>query len=312
MSDTISHHDVVILGIFVADLAFSASRLPVIGETIAGSRFAMGPGGKGANQAVASARAGAATAFISELGKDDFGDMALSTWKKEGIATLVSQSETDPTGAAFIFVNDQTGDNAVIVVPGAAANISASSVEKCAKTIEEARVFVTQLEQPVEAALRGLQIARAAGVITILNPAPAETIPDEMYGFCDYITPNETEAAALTGVAVTTVDDARKAANALLDKGVGTAVITLGEAGALFHNRQISEMIPAIEVEKVMDTTGAGDAFNGNFAASLARGEAPLDAVRFANAAAGLSVTRMGTAPAMPVRKETEERLQKS
>jgi ribokinase len=310
MSDTILRHDVVILGIFVADLAFSASRLPVIGETIAGSRFAMGPGGKGANQAVASARAGAATAFISELGKDDFGDMALSTWKKEGIATLVSQSETDPTGAAFIFVNDQTGDNAVIVIPGAAANISASSVEKCAKTIEAARVFVTQLEQPVEAALRGLQIARAAGVITILNPAPAEPIPDEMYAFCDYITPNETEAAALSGVPVVNVEDAKVAANALLDKGVGTAVITLGEAGALFHNRQISEMIPAIAVEKVLDTTGAGDAFNGNFAASLARGADPLDAVRFANAAAGLSVTRMGTAPAMPERKETEERLQ--
>ncbi len=309
MIDTGQKCDVVILGIFVADLAFSARRMPVIGETIAGSGFAMGPGGKGANQAVASARGGAKTAFISRLGKDDFGDMALATWAREGVVTRISQSENDPTGAAFIFVNDQTGDNAVIVVPGAAAKITAQTVQDNAEIIANAKVFVTQLEQPVEAALAGLQLARTAGTITVFNPAPAEEFPEEIYALCDYITPNETEAASLTGIEVSNVEDAKRAGDALLEKGVGTALITLGEAGALFHNRGTSQMIPAISVNKVVDTTGAGDAFNGNFAAALARGEDPLQAVRFANAAAGLSVTRPGTAPAMPTQKETAERL---
>ncbi len=309
MIDTGQKCDVVILGIFVADLAFSARRMPVIGETIAGSGFAMGPGGKGANQAVASARGGAKTAFISRLGKDDFGEMALATWAREGIVTRISQSENDPTGAAFIFVNDQTGDNAVIVVPGAAAKITAQTVQDNAEIIENAKVFVTQLEQPVEAALAGLQLARTADTVTVFNPAPAEEFPEEIYALCDYITPNETEAASLTGIEVSSVEDAKRAGDALLEKGVGTALITLGEAGALFHNRETSQMIPAISVNKVVDTTGAGDAFNGNLAAALARGEDPLQAVRFANAAAGLSVTRPGTAPAMPTQKETAERL---
>ncbi len=311
MAETAPACDVAILGIFVADLAFSARRLPIVGETITGSGFAMGPGGKGANQAVASARGGAKTVFISRLGKDDFGEMALSTWAREGIVTRVSQSESEPTGAAFIFVNDQTGDNAVIVVPGAAAKITAQTVQDNAQIIEGAKVFVTQLEQPVEAALRGLQLARAAGAVTVFNPAPAEEFPAEIYALSDYITPNETEAAALTGIEVTNVKDAKRAGDALLDMGVGTALITLGEAGALFHNRQTSEMIPAISVTKVVDTTGAGDAFNGNFAAALARGEDPLQAVRFANAAAGISVTRPGTAPAMPTLEETSDRLAK-
>ncbi len=301
--------DVAILGIFVADLAFSARRLPVIGETIAGSDFALGPGGKGGNQAVASARAGAKTAFISKLGKDDFAAMALATWQREGIVTCVEQISSHPTGAAFIFVNDQTGDNAIIVVPGAAAQISTQTVEKNAHIIRDAKVFVTQLEQPVEAALRGLEIARAAHTITIFNPAPAEKFPDEIYALCDYITPNETEAAALTGLEVTSIEEAQKAGDALLDKGVGTALITLGEAGALFHNSEISKMIPAARVEKVVDTTGAGDAFNGNFAAALARGEDPLGAVVFANTAAGISVTRPGTAPSMPRLSETNARI---
>ncbi|HHG89237.1 MAG TPA: ribokinase [Devosia sp.] len=309
MSETEQKCDVVILGIFVADLAFSARRLPLVGETISGSDFAMGPGGKGANQAVASARGGAKTAFISRLGKDDFGELALATWAREGVVTRVSQSQNDPTGAAFIFVNDQTGDNAIIVVPGAAAKITAQTVEDNTRIIQQAKVFVTQLEQPVEAALRGLQIARASNTITVFNPAPAEDFPDEIYSLCDYITPNETEAAALAGMEVSNIDDARSAGDALLDRGVGTALITLGEAGALFHNRHTSELIPAISVARVIDTTGAGDAFNGNFAAALARGMDATKAVHFANAAAGISVTRSGTAPAMPTLEETRNRL---
>ncbi len=162
---------VAILGIFVADLAFRAGRMPAVGETLAGSAFAMGPGGKGSNQSVAAARAGASVRFVSKLGRDAFGDVAIATWEKEGIAPHVSRVEA-ATGAAFIYVNEVNGENAIIVVPGAAGSLSPADVEAAREAIVSARVFVTQLEQPQDAALRGLEIARGAGVATIFNPAP--------------------------------------------------------------------------------------------------------------------------------------------
>ena len=300
---------VAILGIFVADLAFRAGRMPAVGETIAGSGFKMGPGGKGSNQAVAAARAGAKVSFISKLGKDDFGAVALSTWQREGITPHVQQLADQPTGAAFIYVNDKTGENAIIVVPGAAASITPADVEAAADAIRSAAVFVTQLEQPVDAAMRGLEIAKAAGVTTIFNPAPAEPVPDAIYPLCDYVTPNESEASLLTGVTVRTIDDARKAADVFLGKGVGTALITLGENGALLHNRNGSVHVPVFRAGAVVETAGAGDAFNGGFAAALARGDRPEDAARFASALAGISVTRPGTAPSMPMLSEIEALL---
>ena len=292
--------DVVILGIFVADLAFRADRLPRIGETIEGAGFKMGPGGKGSNQAVAAARAGAAVTFITRLGRDEFGRTALETWRKEGIATAASESDTDPTGAAFIYVDHRSGDNAIIVVPGAAGGISAAEIDASAGLIGKARIFMTQLEQPAAAARRGLEIAKAAGVTTILNPAPAQPLDDAIYPLCDYLTPNETEAAALTGLPVASLDDARRAGDALLRKGVGTALITLGASGALLHTAQSSLHIPAFNAGPVVETAGAGDAFNGGFAAELARGVSPEAAARFGCAVAGISVTRPGTAPSMP------------
>lgn len=300
---------VAILGIFVADLAFRAGRLPGIGETIAGSGFKMGPGGKGSNQAVAAARVGAQVTFISKIGRDEFGANALTTWKKEGITPRVAETEDHPTGAAFIYVNDTNGDNAIIVVPGAAATITAQDVEQAADAIRNAAVFITQLEQPVAAAKRGLEIAKAAGTITIFNPAPAERFDDALYGLCDYVTPNESEASLLTGIEVKTVDDARRAGDIFLKKGVGTALITLGEAGALLHAKSQSVLVPAFKAGSVVETTGAGDAFNGGFAAALAEGASPLDAARFGAAVAGISVTRAGTAPSMPSRAEVDALL---
>jgi len=300
---------VAILGIFVADLAFRAGRMPGIGETITGSGFKMGPGGKGSNQAVAASRAGAAVTIISKLGRDDFGDVAMATWVREGITPRAEQQETLSTGAAFIYVNEKTGENAIIVVPGAAASISPEDVSVAADAIRAAAVFVTQLEQPVEAAMRGLEIARAAGVTTIFNPAPAEPVPDAIYPLCDYVTPNESEASLLTGVDVRSLDEARQAAEVFLSKGVGVALITLGENGALLHSRSTSLHIPAFRAGAVVETAGAGDAFNGGFAAALARGHAPADAARFASATAGISVTRPGTAPSMPTLAEIEALL---
>jgi ribokinase len=303
---------VAILGIFVADLAFRAGRLPAIGETIVGSGFKMGPGGKGSNQAVAAARSGARVTFISRIGKDEFGASALATWRKEGIVPRVVESAEQPTGAAFIYVNEKTGENAIIVVPGAAAAIAPADVDAAADAIREAAVFVTQLEQPVAAARRGLEIARQAGVITVFNPAPAAPVDEAIYALCDYVTPNESEATLLTGVPVQSVDDARKAGDVCLARGVGAALITLGEAGALLHTRKQSTVIPAFATAPVVETAGAGDAFNGGFAAAIARGAAAQEAARFGCAVAGISVTRAGTAPSMPSLAEVTALLARS
>jgi ribokinase len=302
---------VAILGVFVADVAFRAGRQPEIGETLIGSGFKLGPGGKGSNQSVAAARVEADVTFISKIGKDEFGAIALATWKREGIKARVAETADEPTGAAYIFVNDQTGDNAIIVVPGAGGSITPADVEAVADTIRGSAVFVTQLEQPVDAAKRGLEIARAAGVVTIFNPAPAVPVDDAIFPLCDYVTPNENEARLLTGAAVKSIDDARKAGDALLRKGVGAALITLGEAGALLHTSSTSTLIPAFKAGPVVETTGAGDAFNGGFATAIARGASPAEAVRFGCAVAGISVTRKGTAPSMPSLSEVEALLAK-
>ncbi len=303
---------VAILGVFVADAAYRATRQPDIGETILGSAFALGPGGKGSNQAVAAARCHANVAFISRLGQDAFAEMALSLYRTEGIHTHIDQIEDSYTGSAYIFIDENTGNNAIIVCPGAAATITSEVVESSRSVIEQADVFVTQLEQPIEAALHALSIARQAGVTTILNTAPAESISDDIFALCDYATPNETEVEAYTGVKVSSISDAKQAGDVLLNKGVGTALITLGEQGVLFHNASQSVHIPAINAGPVLETTGAGDAFNGGFAAALSQQQDPISAARFACAVAGLSVTRAGTAPAMPMRYEVEALLSQS
>jgi len=303
---TPSKQGVAILGIFVADLAFRAARMPGIGETISGASFKMGPGGKGSNQAVAAARLGARTTIISRLGADEFAANARALWEKEGIETLVRQSADLPTGAAFIYVHETSGENAIIVVPGAAAAISRADVEAAAETISNAAVFITQLEQPMEAAIHALKLARKAKTTTIFNPAPVTPVDPSVFKLCDYVTPNESEAAMLTGLPVASIDDARLAADILLSRGAGTALITLGAAGALYHTSERSILVPAVNAGIVVETAGAGDAFNGGFAAALANNLPPLDAVRFGCAVAGISVTRAGTAPSMPTLDEVE------
>lgn len=298
---------IAILGVFVADTAYRAARAPRMGETVMGTDFALGPGGKGSNQAVAAARLGADVTFISKIGRDPFGDMAMATWAEAGVKTAVTRVADNYTGAAYIFIEDATGDNAIIICPGAAGTIGPDDVDAAADAIRTASVFVTQLEQPIPAALRALEIAKAAGVATILNPAPAAPLDDAIFALCDYVTPNETETEALTGLPVTSVEEARVAAQALLDKGVGAALITLGEQGALLHTAGESTLVPAYQVGSVVETTGAGDAFNGGFATALARGLAASEAVRFGCAVAGISVTRPGTAPSMPSLAEAEK-----
>lgn len=291
---------IVILGVFAADVAFRAARQPRMGETIMGDAFTLGPGGKGSNQAVAAARAGGQVHFISRLGQDTFGDMAMDLWAKTGIVPEVTRHADSYTGAAYIFLEQSSGNNAIIVCPGAAGTITAADLEARADLIKGAGVFMTQLESPVEAARAGLRIARRAGVTTILNPAPAADLDDALLALCDWITPNESEAEALTGITVRSLEDAGRAATALMARGVGAAVITLGAQGVLLCQAGQQVHLPATAPGPVVDTTGAGDAFNGGFATALARGDDAVTAARFACAVAGISVTRPGAAAAMP------------
>lgn len=300
---------IAILGVFVADTAYRADRAPKMGETILGNSFALGPGGKGSNQAVAAARAGGKTHFISKLGRDTFADLAFATWSEAGVIPAVTQTDEGYTGAAYIFVEEATGNNAIIVCPGAAGRISPADIEAQAELIRSASVFVTQLEQPIDAAIRALEIAKEGGAVTILNTAPAAKLPPVIFPLCDYVTPNESEAEGITGIPVTDLASAKHAARAFLDLGVGTALITLGESGALLGTKYGSVHVPAFTAGPVLDTTGAGDAFNGGFAVALAEGLSPEDATRFGCATAAISVTRPGTAPSMPTRAEIDALL---
>lgn len=300
---------IAILGVFVADTGYRADRQPRMGETILGNSFALGPGGKGSNQAVAAAMAGGDVRFISKLGSDPFADMALATWKEAGVTPAVSQHSDSYTGAAYIFIEEATGNNAIIVCPGVARTISPTDIEAHADLIGGASVFVTQLEQPMDAAQRALEIARAGGARTILNPAPAAELPPGMLELCDFVTPNESETEGITGIAVSTIAEAEAAAGALLERGVGAAVITLGENGVLYRDAGRTVHVGALHAGDVVETTGAGDAFNGGFATALSEGADPVDAVRFGNATAAISVTRPGTAPSMPARAEIDALL---
>jgi len=298
---------VCVLGAFAADVGFRADRLPRLGETLLGRSFQLGPGGKGSNQAVAAARAGARTAMIGRIGDDPFGAMARRIWRDAGIDdAYVAVSPQQPTGAAFIFIDDASGDNAIIIARGAAGEIGPAEVAEAGAAITGAAVFLTQLEISPAAALEGLRLARRSGVLTILNPAPALPLDASIYPLCDFITPNETEVVTLTGVPVEDLAGARSAGDVLLRRGIGCVLITLGERGVLFHGRQRSELVPSYVLGPVVDTTGAGDAFNGGFAAALAEGVDPFEAARFGCATAALSVTRLGAAASMPYRAEID------
>lgn len=293
--------DIIILGVFVADAAYRCARMPAVGETLLGTGFQLGPGGKGSNQAVAAAKAGGDVAFLSRIGRDTFGQMGRDVWAEAGVTPLVVEDADTPTGSAGIFIEEASGKNAIVIAPGASGKLCVADVEARTAEISRAKIAMTQLEQPMDAALRFLKIAHAAGVTTVLNPAPAADLPPEMLSLCDYVTPNETETEALTGLPVVTVDQALLAAKALLSNGVRKgALITLGENGSLYWDGTRAIHTPPINAGPVVDTTGAGDAFNGGFVTALSLGQTVEDALQFATATAALSVTKHGTAASMP------------
>jgi ribokinase len=300
---------VVVMGSYVTDLAFRTAKLPAWGETYMGSGFALGPGGKGSNQAVAAARAGARVSFISKLGRDWLGDNARQLYRTENIDTRYLCSTDSPTGAAAIIIDAARGENAIVVVPGACYELTPEEVAAARPIVAQAAVFVVQLELALPTVAFGLELAHSLGVTTILNPAPGQVLPGSIFPLCDYLTPNETEAEILTGMPVASVADAERAADALLARGTRNVIVTLGSQGALLKNTSQREHVPAFSAGLVVDTTGAGDAFTGGFAVALAEGKSPCEAVRFACAVAGLSVTRPGTAPSMPARQEIDALL---
>ena len=300
-----------ILGIYVADLVFYADKIPLHGESVLGQEHVIGPGGKGSNQAVAVAKAGGKVDFISKIGNDQYGEMALQMYKESNVNisnVIISNDHT--TGAAGILVNKQTGENAIIVVPGAAGKITKEDIDQASDTIKKSSIFLTQLEAPIDVVEYAIEIANSNNVTTILNPGPAAKLQDNTFKLIDYFTPNETEASFYVNHKVETQEDLKKATNQLLDRGIKNIIITLGDKGAYFSNNNENFMIDAFDLRnKVVDTTGAGDAFNAGLAVALTEGKNIKKAIQFANAVGGLSTTKIGTAKSMPLREEIDNLL---
>ena len=302
---------VVVVGSFNMDLVIKAERRPRKGETLIGQEFGMFSGGKGFNQATAAARLGADVVIIGRLGKDTFGDILMSASTKEKINTnfVVRDAEVG-TGVATIVI-DAAGDNSIILVPHANMRLGVEDVERASAQIASADVLLLQLEVPIEASQKAAEIAKANGVKVILNPAPARELPDSFLVQVDILTPNEVETEFLSGLKVSDDEGAQRAAQVLLDKGVSSVVLTLGDRGALLLTSDVRKLIPAYKVD-VVDTTAAGDAFCGALATALAQGKTIEDAVAFANAAGALAVTVLGAQPSIPTAEKVEGFLAQS
>lgn len=291
------------------DLMARAPHLPQTGETVKGDGFRIGPGGKGSNQGVAAQRAGAEVEMVTKIGTDAFSRIALDSFAGEGMHTrFISQDPELATGAALIMVDEVTGDNKIVVTLGACAHITDADIEAAREAIETSSVLLTQLETNLDAMEKAVGIATAAGVTVILNPAPAAAVPDELLAQVNILTPNETEASALSGIVVEEPQDAGAAARALMARGAGSVIVTLGSRGVLAVNGEEERFIPSLQVDCV-DATGAGDAFSGALATAIAEGRDFFAAAEFANVAAALSVTKVGTAPAMPYRDRIDRAL---
>ena len=299
------HPKIVVVGSSNTDMIIQLAHIPRPGETMLGGEVSSAAGGKGANQAVAAARAGGNVTFVARVGKDIFGDQAVAGFRRDGInVDHVVPDQAAPSGVALIFVA-KDGENSIAVAGGANGRLAPADVKRAAKAIRAAAVLVAQLETPLATVQAAAAIAAKAGVCFILNPAPARPLPDALLKRVSILTPNETEAELLTGIKVTNAATAAKAADRLLARGVGTVILTLGSRGAFVADAGGKQLVPGFKV-KALDTTAAGDTFNGALAVALAEGKALLDAVRFANAAAAISVTRLGAQPSAPNRREIE------
>lgn len=303
-------HPILVVGSSNTDMIIRLDRIPQPGETILGGEFAIAAGGKGANQAVAAARAGGRVTFIARVGRDMFGDQAIAGFRKDRIdVRYIVRDSTTPSGVALIFVA-KDGENSIAVAGGANARLTPANVKKARQAITSAALLILQLETPLETVKAAAHLAAQAGASIILNPAPARPLPDSLLKHVSILTPNEHEAEVLTGIKVKNEAAASKAAAALRARGVQTVIITLGARGAFMADQDRMQMVSGFKVQAV-DTTAAGDVFNGTLAVSLAEGQELTRAVRFANAAAAISVTRMGAQLSAPTRREIDRFVNK-
>ncbi len=300
--------EIVVVGSSNTDMILQMDHIPRPGETVLGGRFTMAAGGKGANQAVAAARAGGRVTFLARVGDDVFGRQAVAGFARDGInVDFILQDREASSGVALIFVAEG-GENSIGVASGANGRLSPADVDATAARIAAANVLVMQLETPIETVRRAAETAAGQGVCVILNPAPARALADDLLQHVTVLTPNEHEAERLTGIEVADVDGAARAAAALQASGIETVIVTLGARGVFVASGEFTGAVPAFPVEPV-DTTAAGDVFNGALAVLLAENQPLLSAVRFASAAAALSVTRLGAQPSAPRRRDIEALL---
>jgi len=296
---------IVVIGSSNTDMIVKSDHLPLPGETVVGGKFFTAPGGKGANQAVAAARLGGDVSFVAKVGKDQFGDAAIENYSKEGMDTrYVTRSAGSASGVALILV-DGKGENSIAVASGANADLSKDDIDAAAEQIKNASIVLMQLESPVDTVLYAAKMAAERGAMVVLNPAPAAPIPEEMYRYLYAVTPNETESEILTGVKVEDEASALKASEVFISRGVKKVVITLGSKGAFVNDGGNSYMVPARKV-KAVDTTAAGDTYNGAMCVALAEGKSLREALEFATKASAIAVTRMGAQPSVPTREEVD------
>ncbi len=294
---------ILVVGSSNTDMVIKTEHLPLPGETVLGGKFFMNPGGKGANQAVAAARLGGQVTFITKVGCDIFGRQALEQFQREEINTKYILSDADlPSGVALITV-DSSGENCIVVAPGSNASLSVADLEKATDVLRDCSLVLLQLEIPLSTITYVAEIAFRFNKKVILNPAPAIHLPDVLLKNLYLLTPNRAEAEMLTGITIKDDHSTKAAALKLKEKGVKNVIITLGSEGAYIHNDEMSTHIPTTKVEAV-DSTAAGDVFNGALAVAIAQGESLEQAVAFANKAAAISVTRPGAQSSAPFRKE--------
>ncbi len=302
---------IVVVGSSNTDMIIKVPWLPKPGETILGGKFSTAAGGKGANQAVAAARAGGYVIFLARIGDDMFGQKAKEGFIKDKInVEYVLTDESEPSGVALICVAED-GENIIAVAGGANTNLSPSDIQKQSDVISSADILVVQLETPLETVHQAVSIASAGGVKVILNPAPAQKLSDDLLGKISILTPNESEAQLLTGIKVDSAEDASKAADVLMGRGVETVLLTMGPRGAYIATAEFKELIPGFKV-KAVDATAAGDVFNGALAVAIAQNKPIREAVSFANAAAALSVTKLGAQPSAPTKEDIDKFLKAS